>query len=496
VKFLHHFSLRNKAFHFSLLFSSWGDRRPPVARLLIRNGKPCLPQDVCRERTVGSDTIKGEEKESTMVKKALTSETGEQQAVAGELQQLQERLLTDRDRFLSTTRARLTHLAQARGIPPANIDDVVQETLLEAWAHLDRLYAPEGFVPWIDEICRNVCRRAARRLAVDLRRSVPLFGPAFPSLQQPQEPREVEAHLSNDLEAPDTLDPLEALSRQDLVFLLDQALGLLAPEARQIVEMCYLLEFPRAEAAARLGISSGALETRLHRTRRQLCQILSGPLRREAEEFGLALDKAVAEGWQETRLWCPLCARHRLQGCFMHVEDEIEGPNLHLRCPDCSQRYDQDTVHSMGLVSLSGLHAFRPAWKRTMQGLTDLVVQALAQDQHPCLYCGKPALIQVRHGEAETSPGPYPFWIYLHCVHCGVEMDASGCVPSVDQLVYWSHPLTRQFLLAHPRSISALGRKIEFDGQPALSFQIADRQSASHMTILAHPQTLRVLNCF
>jgi RNA polymerase sigma factor (sigma-70 family) len=456
-----------------------------------------LPQNARGERTVGGDTITGKEKEGTMHKRALTSKTGEQQTVAGELQQLRERLLTDRDGFLLATRARLTHLAQVRGIAPENIDDVVQETLLEAWTHLDRLYAPEGFASWIDEICRNVCRRAARRQAVDLHRSVPLFEPPFPLSQEPQAPRKAAIDLSSNLEALDALDPLEALSRQDLVFLLDQALGFLAPEARRTVEMCYLLEFPRAEVAAHLGISNSTLETRLHRTRRQLRQILSGPLRREAEEFGLALDTAIAEGWQETRLWCPLCARHRLQGCFMHVEDEVEGPNLHLRCPDCSQRYAQDTVHSMGLISLTGLHAFRPAWKRTMQGLTDFVLQALTQDQNPCLFCGKPALVvQVRGGETETSSDPYPFWIYLRCIHCGRDMDARGNIPSVDQLVYWSHPLTRQFLLNHPRSSSAPGRKIEVDGQPALSFQITDRESANHITILAHPQTLRVLTCF
>jgi hypothetical protein len=26
--------------------------------------------------------------------------------------------------------------------------------------------------------------------------------------------------------------------------------------------------------------------------------------------------------------------------------------------------------------------------------------------------------------EATSSPSPYPFWIHLHCLHCGKEIDA------------------------------------------------------------------------
>lgn len=158
-----------------------------------------------------------------------------------------------------------------------------------------------------------------------------------------------ESDLLAQLPASVAFDPLEELSRQDVLTLLDRALGTLPQGARQLVEMCYLRELPHAEVAERLRITSGTLDTRLHRARRQLRQIFSGPLREEAQGFGLALDETLAEGWQQTRLWCPRCLRQHLQGCFMHA-DAADGPNLHLRCPDCSRRYGQDTVHSMGLV--------------------------------------------------------------------------------------------------------------------------------------------------
>ncbi len=75
-----------------------------------------------------------------------------------------------------------------------------------------------------------------------------------------------------------------------MALLVDRAVGSLSGSAREVVELCYLLEVPQREAAARLGFSVSALEARLHRGRHQLRQALNGPLRAEAEVLGLALD--------------------------------------------------------------------------------------------------------------------------------------------------------------------------------------------------------------
>ncbi|HJT55567.1 MAG TPA: RNA polymerase sigma factor, partial [Ktedonobacteraceae bacterium] len=160
-----------------------------------------------------------------------------QQSWPGEWQRLRSALLTDQDGILTETRQRLARLAQARGIEPHTIDDVVQETLLEAWSHLERLHTPAGFSLWIDEICRNVCRRAAHRREVDLLRRAPLSSPA---------PDEEEPDLLAQLPAPEAFDPLEELSRQDMLLLLDRALGTLPPAVRQLIELCYLRELPHA----------------------------------------------------------------------------------------------------------------------------------------------------------------------------------------------------------------------------------------------------------
>src|SRR5262252_3384684 len=103
----------------------------------------------------------------------LSLDTSGTYGLPGEQQRLRLALLTDQSGILTATRLRLARIAQARGVEPNAIDDVVQETLLEAWSHLGRLSSPAGFHAWIDEICRNVCRRYARSRQADLLRYVP-----------------------------------------------------------------------------------------------------------------------------------------------------------------------------------------------------------------------------------------------------------------------------------------------------------------------------------
>jgi len=190
-------------------------------------------------------------------------------------------------------RPRLLRLARLRGAPPDAAEDVVQETLLEAWRCLDRLYDPTGVDRWLDEICRNICRRYARKQATEQRNL------AFSAPGEDEEQRASETVSLENLADSEASDPIEALNRQDMALLLDQALGLLPGNAREVVELCYLRELPQREATDRLGLSLSALEARLHRARRQLRALFNGPLRPEAEALGLALDDASEQGWRD-----------------------------------------------------------------------------------------------------------------------------------------------------------------------------------------------------
>jgi len=74
-------------------------------------------------------------------------------------------LAVDLEQALSAARPRLLRLAQRRGVTPDALDDVVQETLIEAWRHLNHLRSLERFDAWLDGICRNVVLRWARTQA-------------------------------------------------------------------------------------------------------------------------------------------------------------------------------------------------------------------------------------------------------------------------------------------------------------------------------------------
>jgi RNA polymerase sigma factor (sigma-70 family) len=400
--------------------------------------------------------------------------------------------LIEREGWLAEARPRLVRLARLRGVAADAVEDVVQETLLEAWTHLDRLYAPEGFHRWIDEICRNVCRRYARAQQGETARAASLFTSAEPEHEEAAS-SETPALLTN-LAAP-APDLIEALNQQDLTALLHRALNALPGSMREAVELSYLQAWPQRKVAAHLGLSISALEARLHRARGQMRQLLNGPLRTEAEAFGLALDADPATSPRETRLWCNLCGQRRLLGSFLRQPDG--SVNLHLDCPDCMARYGIGQVHSKGIVQLDGIRSFRPAWKRTMQTITDLARKGLTQGWHPCPTCGTPASVQVvNRREEHLIKQPYQFWVDWHCPRCtGDACPAPGTV-SADDVVYWSHPTLRQFILQHARWVSEPDRATEYAGQPAIQFHLVDANSATALTILAHRHTLEVLAIF
>ncbi len=423
---------------------------------------------------------------------------------AGLLSSSQQRSFNDFEERLAAARPRLQRIAHLRGVSPDAIEDVVQETLIEAWQHRERLHTPEGLPAWLDEICRNMCRRHARKQATYQRHMLSVYR------NDDGEGMGTVSHLLANVPDPHVDDPLEALSHQDVATLLDRALGALPKNAQEIIESCYLLELPQREVAGQLGLSVSVLEARLHRARHQLRQLLNGALREDAEALGLSLDQEYADGWRQTRLWCTLCGKQRLLGMFLPQGDG--GTNLHMRCPNCEERsglidVDSSNVHSKGLVRLDGVTSFRPAWKRTMQGMTQRLTQALHAGARHCPYCGARASLQlldkasVERAEGMAVPTglsrhPYQYWVWWKCPECHSASDADVGVFAASDLVYWSHAQAQQFMGDHPHWISEPELLVEYAGQPAIRFQMADVTSSAQLTVLAHRKTLQVLATF
>ena len=395
-------------------------------------------------------------------------------------QRAHTQLVTNIDTLLEDARPRLLRLTRVNGIPQDIADDVVQETLMEAWRHLENLHTPERFSAWLDGICRNVCRRQARTQS-----AISWQNASLSDLQQDFE-HEADDAPSFDIPDPQAIDPTEVLNREDMVTLLDRALAYLPRETREIVEWCYLAELPQREVAAQLGMTTGSLELRLHRARKLLRQVLNGELRAEAEAFGI-LDAEQSSGWQETRQWCWLCGKQRMRGIFEQQSDgEIR---MRVRCPACSNRYGMDIIDTTGIVPMNGLQSFRPAIKRVMQNIPQIYLSSWQQGI--CLLCKTPNKTSIM---ADTIPSldvtiPGRVWLVSSCASCGY------CITDVVSILF-ANPEVMNFALQGVRLVSEPHQWLEHDGRQVICARLTDLTSAQRLTILADPESLEIIAMF
>ena len=396
-----------------------------------------------------------------------------------EQEQTTDTLWLHLEETLAASRPRLVNLAQAWGVPPDAAEDVVQETFLEAWRHLEHLRAPDRLEAWISGICRNVCKRWNRAaITVNLRQT------SLSPLPSDEHDNAVET-FPEDIPDPLVLDPVEELHRQDLAQLLSRAMGHLPETARSALELYYLADLSQREAAERSGVSLKALEVRLHRARLQLRQVLNRELRSEAETFGLTLDEADASDWHQTRIWCMYCARHYLQGRFDPRPDGTA--MLHMRCLGCGGGWIKAGPHS----ALYGLQSFRSALGRLMKRMPSW---SSASHRQICYRCGGPIETQLADSDDRRFMPSMIYWPGFrwlqHCQACGWLSMAPVSSTA------WGHPLAQRFMSQHPRWINEPEQLMDYAGQPALCVHLVDITSATRCTFFVHAHTGYILAAF
>lgn len=370
---------------------------------------------------------------------------------------------------LAQAQPRLRRLIHLHHIPLDAAEDVLQETLLTAWRSLDQLRDPACCGAWLDGICRNMCLRQRRACGVlSARETYWDVGSAdddsLAALIDPVDP--------------DTFDPLEDLTRQDMAVLLDRALGLLAPDSRALVEAYYLAEMPQRAIAERMGMTLSALESRLRRTRQQLWRILHQDLRVEALALGLVLEPTTATAWRETRLYCPFCGQHRLRGTFDPLPDGHI--NMRLWCPACQPG---EVISTDGFLMLSRARSFLPAVKRCAEAYGRFYTATLADGgRMRCWLCGQPTHLHVMRAAVPPIAFASATWLEWQC-DCGL---ARSSVWS-----RYSHlPVVRDFLFGQLRCQIAPEAEMEYQGQPVARFRLASRATGQHLDVFAHPETL------
>ena len=151
------------------------------------------------------------------------------------------RLLVERYQPMARARAR------SLGPPPGDVDDIVQESFLQAFIALDRLRDPGRFAAWLAGIVLNVCRGLQRRAPVTL----------LPDWPEPLHPVSAAG-----------LPSAEDLDRADA---LRAAVAGLPAGQRRAVALHYYADLPPGQIAE----SAGAARASLHKARLRLRSYLT-----------------------------------------------------------------------------------------------------------------------------------------------------------------------------------------------------------------------------
>ena len=150
-------------------------------------------------------------------------------------------------------------------------EDVLQETFLKAFEHLDGFQGQSKFYTWIVRIAVNESLMKLRKRKSD--RSVPLDEPV--DTGEDTVVREIAVWDEN---------PEQKYSREDLGHILDEAVEGLRPAFRTVFVLRDIEELSTEETAEALGISVPAVKSRLLRARLQLREKLTRFFKRKGDD--------------------------------------------------------------------------------------------------------------------------------------------------------------------------------------------------------------------
>lgn len=167
--------------------------------------------------------------------------------------------------------AKIFRLAQHITQNREDAEDVLQETFLKAYEHLDQFQGNSKFYTWIVRIAVNQALMKLRRRKTD--RSV--------SLDEGIDTGE--DTVTREIAAWDE-DPEQRFSREELGDILDSAIQSLAPPYRSVFVLRDIDELSTEDTAEALGLSIPAVKSRLLRARLQLREKLTRSFKRKGDD--------------------------------------------------------------------------------------------------------------------------------------------------------------------------------------------------------------------
>ena len=160
------------------------------------------------------------------------------------------------------------HVTQNR----EDAEDVLQETFMKAYEHLDQFKGDSKFYTWIVRIAVNQALMKLRRRKTD--KSV--------SLDETDRYRRRHAWCARS--PPGTRIPKQRFSREELGDILDTAIQSLEPPYRSVFVLRDIEELSTEETAEALGLSVPAVKSRLLRARLQLREKLTRFFKRKGDD--------------------------------------------------------------------------------------------------------------------------------------------------------------------------------------------------------------------
>jgi len=165
--------------------------------------------------------------------------------------------------FLCTQSAKMAFNTARRMMrTKEDAEDVVQESLRLAFVHLKSFKGDSRFSTWLTRIVTNA---ALMRLRKDRTRRELSLGQAS-ELESGCSPIDIENQ---------SLNPEQLYAREERHWLVRKAVSELNPNMRRTIELCELDERSIQEAARVLGISVGAVKSRMFHARRKLRRLVS-----------------------------------------------------------------------------------------------------------------------------------------------------------------------------------------------------------------------------
>jgi RNA polymerase sigma-70 factor (ECF subfamily) len=147
-------------------------------------------------------------------------------------------------------------------VPAENVEDLAQETFLEAYRSLGSFSGRSSFGHWLSRIATRCCYHFWRE-----RRGSPTV--SVSSLSD-----HAEEWMDRVLSARSHESFLKEAAKQEAAEVLTHALGKLSATDRMVLTLVHLDGYSVQEAANLLGLSTVSVKVRAHRSRRKLRKII------------------------------------------------------------------------------------------------------------------------------------------------------------------------------------------------------------------------------